>query len=42
MGTITNKTTIIIVMKHAGTQFNAAWTLATIKEVDDRFTRTFK
>ncbi len=29
-------------MKHVGTQFNATWTLATIKEVNDRFTKTFK
>ncbi len=42
MGTITNKTTIKIAMKHVGTQFNAAWTPATIKEVNDKFTRTFK
>jgi hypothetical protein len=42
LGTITNKTTIIIVMKHARTQFDATWTLTTIKEVDDKFTKTFK
>ncbi len=41
LGTIVDKIVIIIAKKHVRAQFIAAWTPIAIKEVDDRFYRTF-